>query len=116
MAIAVVDTSSGRAQDNTSVTFAHIGTGVNTVLIVLTNVFDAENLGAVSGVTYAGAALTKILDIESGTGERSEIWYKVAPATGTNNVIVSTTNQVNVLSCGAITFSGAKQTGVPDAQ
>lgn len=84
MAVAVdavtFSTSSG------SPTKAHTCTGSNLALYVLI----AERFNtAVTGVTYAGVALTRIQQLNDGNVETTNIYRLVAPATGTNNVVIS---------------------------
>lgn len=61
------------------VTFAHTVSGDKRVLVVFTNT------RAPTGITYAGVAMTR----SSIFGTTMTAWYLVAPATGTNNVVVT---------------------------
>jgi len=69
----------------------------------------------VSGVTYATVALTRITSIlgtpcAPGT-TRSEQWQLVAPATGTNNVVVTLSGATqSSIHSGALLFTGVHQT------
>lgn len=89
--------------------------GTNNVLIVGVSMNITGNTGAtVASVTYNGVALTQAgFHNDAGNTERVEIWYLVAPATGTNNVVV-TTNLLGGAAVGTIVgatnVSGADQT------
>lgn len=79
--------------------------GTNGLLVV----FLTSNNPAmgVSSITYAGAALTLL-----GRDDKSAplaVYYKKAPATGTNSLAVTLTDVYNV-SVGAISFSNVDQT------
>jgi hypothetical protein len=64
----------------------------------------------VSSITYAGQTLTKINEVINSDDALVELWYRLAPATGTNNVVVnfSGTNDEGAV-IGAITFTGVNQ-------
>jgi len=70
----------------------------------------AANL-VVTGVTYNGASLTKIHDINhaSSTYNRGELWYMLAPDTGTHNVVVSMTGTVTGGGIRCSSFYGVAQ-------
>src|SRR3989475_8076237 len=82
------DASSSTSGSAASFTFALTTSGANRLLVV--GVTIQTNAGqTVSGVTYAGAALTFVRsDIIAGS-VRSELWYRIAPATGSNSVVVT---------------------------
>ncbi len=116
MAITVDSTTAviGQASSSTTQTFAHtVNAGSDRILFVVAACRTANTF---SGVTYAGNALTKINEVSVSGNQRQSIWYIVAPTTGTNNVVI-TINSANTGICGgAISFFGASQTGIPDAQ
>jgi outer membrane protein assembly factor BamB len=69
----------------------------------------------VTGVTYAGVAMTQITSIlgtPCGPGTtRSEQWRLVAPATGTNSVVVTLSGAAPAtIHSGAMLFTGVHQT------
>ena len=96
---------------NTTKTFAHdSGTGDNRLLIVKVN-----STAAVSAVTYAGVALTNTdgaasaMTVTNATsGSITSIWKLVAPASGTNNVVVTVSS--SYLYVIAETWTGVHQT------
>jgi hypothetical protein len=64
--------------------------------------------GSAAGVTYNGAALTFAGASTNGT-VRSEIWYLVAPASGTHNVVVTAPN-ADAVTATSMSFTGVNQT------
>lgn len=89
MAIAVDNTSSGRALAGTECSWSHtIGSsGANAVLYVGGG-STAGVAAAITGVTYNGDALTQF-DDESGTNTRGSVWRLMNPDVGTANVVVT---------------------------
>lgn len=93
----------------TTLTFSHTCTGSNLVLVV--GVGTSVAGGAIpSGVTYNGVALTFIDNSANGNpNTNTSLWYLVAPATGTHDVVVTTA--VNAaMSAGATSLTGVDQT------
>jgi len=87
MAIAFDATSSGSSGGASSITFAHTCTGSNRVLFVTV---IGEVIPSITGVTYAGVAMTQVGSSVSGGGSRSiHLFYLDNPASGANNVVVS---------------------------
>jgi hypothetical protein len=109
--------SSGQnATAPTSVTWAHTCSGVQRVLIVFVAVGQGSGSDAtktISGVTYAGVAMTQI-----GTPRHSNdqtagylaCYGLINPATGANNVVVSFASAPSTAECGSLSFTGADQT------
>ncbi len=73
----------------------------------------------VTGITYGGQSLT----YASGSGvtigtsadkDRTEIWYLLAPASGTDTVTITTTGVIDFLAGGVISLEGVAQQG-PEA-
>ena len=108
------DASSSTSGSAASFTFALTTSGANRLLVV--GVTIQTNAGqTVSGVTYAGAALTFVRsDIIAGS-VRSELWYRIAPATGSNSVVVTLSASAKT-AAGAVSFTGVDQTTPVDAQ
>jgi uncharacterized repeat protein (TIGR01451 family) len=117
-----VDSSSSLGQEvrtggTTTVTFNHTtgATGTDRLLVVGVSMDTTGNTAlTVSGITYGGSPLTSWGTHSDGTkAERVEMWYLIAPATGTKSIVVSFTGlngtTVGVVA-GATTFTGADQT------
>lgn len=106
---ATVDNASG-----TSLTFSHTCTGSNRFLIIGVFSDGASGGDVVSGVTYAGVALTRANTQNSAAGgNRLYTYYLVAPATGANNVVISTSSSVSI-SGFAQSYTGVAQSSPID--
>jgi hypothetical protein len=116
MAIAFDATSgSGNITGTNTTSVAHTCTGTNRILYVGVQITEAAT--TVTGITYNSVALTKISgkDVPNGS-RRVELWYLIAPATGANNIVVTLSGTpANWFSVGAISYTGAKQSGQPEA-
>lgn len=109
MAVAVDATSSGTVNNSNSLTIAHTCAGTNRVLVVAVQ-HRSTVLRLVSGITYAGVAMTQIgtAVISTDPYMKSELWALVAPALGTNNIVITLGNFANVVA-GGVSFTGAEQ-------
>lgn len=95
-------------------TFAHtVTTTANRIIFV--GGFGSPSSDTITGVTYAGVAMTKISATSTaGPDNRySSLWYLIAPTTGTNNVIITASGGDG--TADAVSYAGACQTGQPDA-
>lgn len=111
MAVAFDAASSSAA----STTFAHTVSGANTLLVVTTHGYWAASTTATcTGVTYAGAAMTSagagVRQTVGGLSIFSQAWYKIAPAAGANNIVVTFSAAPTAYANGGISFTGADQT------
>ncbi len=114
----VAFTTAASAQTGVSNTLTYaltIPAGANRLLIVSAQIGSncASSTPTVTGVTYAGVALTRITSIV-GTpcgpaATRSEQWRLIAPATGTNDVVVTLSAIPDSLHSGAMAFAGVDQ-------
>lgn len=100
-----------------TLTIAHTtgATGVNRLMVVGVSINISNGTSAkVSGVKWNGAALTSLgAHNDSGNKQRVEMWYLLAPATGTANVVVSftlPTFTTEGVAAGVTTFTGVDQT------
>ena len=65
----------------------------------------------VSSVTYNGLALTLVGTAASTTNTRVEIWRRIAPSTGTNDVVITFSGNLRYgARAGVMTFTGVHQT------
>jgi len=87
-----------------SLTFPHtVGAGgTNRILVVAASFFDAATpMVTVSSITYAGQSLTMLAEKTNATNRiRSEMWYRIAPATGANNIVVTFSENAKALAAG----------------
>ena len=88
-------------------TLSHTCSGANLILIV-GNATDSggQNTGT---VTYAGVNMTLVGTSSENASRSSSIWKLIAPATGANNIIVST-NQSGRSGVFSYSYTGADQT------
>lgn len=111
MAIVFDSATNGSSTTGTSLTFSHTVTGSKTILFV-------GGLGSTAsdkwtGVTYNGVAMTRQYAVQMGSDRWAYLYYLIAPATGANNVVISSAS--DFISGNAVSYSGVKQTGFPDA-
>ena len=111
MAIALDTASAGSNTTGTSLTYAHTCTGSN--LILFASVRTDTSVDDVTGVTYNAVSMTFVQKVKTTNGRWMYVYMLVAPATGTNNVVVSCTAS-HYIASQAISYTGAKQSAQPD--
>lgn len=94
-----------------SQTLSHTCSGSNRILFVNVCYHTAKTF---SSCTYAGTAMTEIASQALANFETMKLFYLINPASGANNVVVTLTSSDNITT-GANSYTGAKQTGQPDA-
>ncbi len=100
------DATSGSTQVPT-LTWNHTCSGVNRLLTVEVSMEAGKT---VTGITYNGVAMTLVPTATASTGTvRTEIWKIVAPAVGTNAIVV-TFSANSYCSAGAQSWVGVDQT------
>ncbi len=100
-AAVAVDASSSTSGDAASFTWSHTCSGTQRLLVV-----GVSSRDPVSSVTYNGQGLTLLRRDTNGGWAITELWYLVAPPTGTHNVVVTMSAGEDTV-CGAISFTGA---------
>ncbi len=109
MAIAF-DTASGSAAGiANSLTWAHACTGADILWVGVTITTSNDE---VTGVTYNGVPMT--LGLYDSFTWSKYLFYLLAPAAGAHDVVVSVSAFRNIAAAAA-SYSGARQSGVPDA-
>ena len=100
--------ASGTPNQVSSLSWSHtVGASCNTILMVGISWRDGNI--ATTSVTYGGTALTKIGAVNAGGNQnRTELWYLLAPATGTATVVV-TGNASKAIVAASISFTGVNQ-------
>jgi len=111
MAITLDATAQGTGVTDTSLTWAHTCTGDNLALWVACGIPTAD---AITGVTYAGAAMSLVGTALLYSTRYIYLFYKAGPATGANNVVVSSSAS-HILRGVSASYTGVRQTGIPDA-
>jgi len=111
----VFDTSTDGGLGNpvTSITWAHTTTGTDRMLAVC--VFGDVTNDVITGVTYAGNALTLVdKALAQASGRWGYLYYMIAPTSGANNIIVSASSSIAIYGM-ASSYTGVHQTTPLDA-
>lgn len=111
MAIAFDTTSNPASTSSSPFTFSHTCSGTNRLLIVA--VEGNVTTDTITGVTYAGVSMTKLDSVQMPANRWIYIYGLLAPATGANNVVITSTGTF-IGACSA-SYTGVKQSGLPDA-
>lgn len=113
MAIAFDAATNSGNSSGTTKTFAHTcGSGANRILFVGCYGGSTDIL---TGITYGGVAMTFLEKQTVGFGDRYiYLYYLLNPASGANNVVISFSSSENC-AADAVSYTGALQSGVPDA-
>ena len=114
MALAFDATAQGSTLPGDSITFSHTCTGANRILLVgvATN---GDTSDVITGVTYNGVSMTRAATVVGGAGHRVYLYYLIAPATGAHDVVVSASDSAHSLRAISASYTGAAQSGQPDA-
>jgi hypothetical protein len=118
MAIAFDSSSNyGTWASGATITKKHTTSGADRVLIVYVLSNATSGSDRCTGVTYGGVAMTLLTKNTFGSGESNTVYEfgLVAPALGENDIVASFSPNVVNGNIGAISLTGAKQTGLPDA-
>ena len=109
------DATTNGGTGTTSLTFAHTCTGSNLILFVAADGNITAGGDVLTGITYNGVAMTQVTGSPiAKAGRYFYLFFLVAPATGAHNVVIS--NPGSDFTAGAASsFTGALQTGQPDA-
>ena len=104
--------NNGGSNNNLTFAFNNVAGNILFVAIIGDN---GTNFDDITGVTYAGVSLSLVgKDINTALNRLPYLYMLPNPATGSNNVVVNSTNN-HYLLCGAISYSGAATAGQPDA-
>lgn len=94
---------------SSTLTWSHTVAAAGCDRIIVVGISHRENQ-PITGVTYAGQALTLIGGrSDPNDDSRIELWYRLAPATGTNSVQVTFSVVGNAVA-GATSWTGVNQT------
>src|SRR5215218_1188399 len=104
----------GQAGGASPLTWSHTCAGTNRVLLVGVVLASTNDAAINTTVTYNGVAMTSVageVHTNAGTAGYAELFYLVAPATGTNTVSVAITGAtVEGLECGSVSLNSVDQT------
>jgi hypothetical protein len=105
-----VDSASNGQTQRTSMTISHTTSGTNRLMLVGVAINNNQS-ETVSSMTYNGAALTLVGTAASTTNTRVEIWRRIAPSTGTHDVVITFSGNLRMgARAGVMTFTGVHQT------
>lgn len=109
-AIAIDATTAVSATNSVSTkSFSHTCTGSDRILWGALGC----STSTLSSSTYNSVSLTRASQVNL-QSSWAELWYLVAPSTGSNTLVINTAGS-NSITGGVFSFTGASQTGVPDA-
>jgi hypothetical protein len=103
------DAGSHASSGSSSLSWSHTCTGSNLILFVAVGTGNNS-----PSVTYNSVSMTQVAST-SQSGYYTYLFYLVAPATGSHNVVVTLNSGTNVIFGQSTSYTGAKQSGVPDA-
>ena len=86
-------------------------TGSNLILFVST---FKQNSETITGVTWNGVPLTQVESVVSFTTNNVQLWYLLAPAVGTHDLITTASGSSGYIITDYTLYSGVKQTGQLD--
>lgn len=108
-ALAIDAVASSACGSCTSLSYSHTVSGTNRLLWVGPSGYDTGD--TVTGVTYNAVSMTLVPSSAVSNGSHSVSQYGlVAPATGTNTVLISATGYMTDLGGGSVSFTDADQT------
>ena len=106
MSLPILDVTSNGTGSGATVTVAHTVTNSqsNLILIVIVENNDTSD----PTVTYAGVAMTKLTSVAIGSSPRLAFFYKLNPATGNNNIVVSQGSTITAIVDGISYYNVAQ--------
>lgn len=104
----------GSTSGATSITKSYTTTGSNTCALAFVR---EDNGDTVTGVTYGGSAMTLLCKHRNGFSGTGEIYLYgiLAPTAGAQSVVATRTGTTGKMWMGVMSYTGVKQTGLPDA-
>lgn len=114
--MAIAFDSAGRVGGTgTSVSLSHTCSGNNRILIAGIKVYEPGGGDLLTGVTYAGVAMTQIGKVSQTIHAYFYLYYLINPATGANNIVASASGAPDEMDVFGSSYTGVKQSGQPDA-
>lgn len=90
----------------------HTVTGSN---MILWCGVENNNQSGITSMTYNSVSLTQAVFFNETNGQQISLWYLIGPATGTHSFAVTRTSNSGNSWWQIASYSGAKQSGQPDA-
>ncbi len=86
--------------------------GTNRLLVLTADILQGmAGTGSISSASYAGLPLTQAATSRSGSIE-SELWYLLAPPSGTNTIVVNTLGTTSAMKFSLSDYTGVSQSGL----
>lgn len=100
----------GGGSTNT-LTWSHTCSGSNRLLVVTV---PESRVSTVSSITYNSVNLTKAISkkVADPYNPNAEIWYLIAPDTGTHDIVITFGQSITYRVAGAVSFTGCSQSNV----
>jgi hypothetical protein len=93
-----------------------VGANSNRALVIAISASGLSSGHGISGVTYGGVSMTRITTASTGSFGTSGIWYLKAPATGSNNIVITlSTSDASTVYFNAYSYYNCAQTNTPEA-
>lgn len=114
MAIAFDATANIGDTEVTEVILSHVCAGTDRLLMVGVSFLSGTTI---TGITYGTTpvALTKVRHDDDASVARTELWYLVAPVTGTHDITVTFDGSTEFVTVGSISLTGVDQTSPLDS-
>jgi hypothetical protein len=105
-------TSAGAGSSTTTLTIAHTCTGSDRLLVV--GAIDDGGASNIATAAFNGVAMTLVASTQQSGSEYVYLFYLKNPASGTHNIVITTSVASNPAASNA-SYTGALQTGGTDA-
>lgn len=111
-AVAYDASSSTNGSGLSSIGTTHTTSGSNRLLVCTLFLASGGGAATVTGVTYNGVALTNKGSVSPDSTNYANMWFLVAPASGSNSWVFSLDSSANTdhVVAGCVSFTGANQT------
>jgi len=111
MAIAFDAASSVSGTNVSSLSWSHATASLTNGIVIVTGGGYNWAAWSVSNCTYDAVGITKKFDYVRPSGDKDHItaWYKVAPAAGSKQIVLSFSATLETAAAGAVTLSGVDQ-------
>ena len=105
-------------QNTSSYNFSFtVGSLTNGIMVCGVTIYSSA-VRTVSGITYTGGSMTKINAIAAtleGFNQSTELWYGLAPSSGSNTVTITLSGTAEYTTTNCSTYSGVSQSSPIDS-
>ena len=104
--------SNGQALSSASASWSHTCSGSDRIIFAMVG----GQAGSGTAASYNGVSMTQIgSSLNCGGNRNISLWYLINPASGSHTVSVTRSSSSGWTLGYAVSYTGAKQSGVPDA-